>query len=216
MYLFDDRPELAFLDPVIVAGIVLALVGLTAGLLIRHRGRRRPPRGPAYQVFRQDAGSALIAWAIGQLAFGAGWALRVEGLRMPIWSYVGVAAGLAIAALLWRRERAPWPTFAKTVGVEQLPDGRVQRGTSQTWEMAFLITGATALLGYLATVDHAYGHPIHWLTTGLLLLPAFALGLAIWSPRFKVAAVRAPRGASATAKRKGGQKRLRRDRTRPA
>lgn len=216
MYLFDDRPELPFLDPVIVAGIVLALGGLTAGILILYRGRRRPPRGPAYQVFLYDAGTALAAWGGGQLAFGIGWALRVEGLRMPIWSYVGIVGGLVIAVLFWRRERAAWPALAKSTGVEQLPDGRVQRGTSQTWEMAFLVAGGTGLLAYLATVDHAYGHPLHWLTTALLLLPAYALGLAIWSPRFKVAAVLGPRGASVVAKRKAGEKRLRRDRTHAA
>lgn len=216
MYLFDNRPELPFLDPVILVGMALALGAFALGLLIRFRLRRRPPRGPAYQVFRHDGATALLAWGGAQLAIGVGWAVRVEGLRMPVWSYLGLLAGLAIAAVLWRRERGSWPTLAKTDGVEQLPDGTVQRGISQTWEMGVLVAGGAGLLTYLGTVDHAYGHPIHWLTTGLLLLPAYALGLSIWSPRFKISAVRASRSNATSDEPRRGRPRVRGRRKRAA
>lgn len=212
MYLFDDRPELAFPDPVIVGGIALAVCALAFGFVSRHRLRRRPPRGPAYQVFRYDAASALIAWGSAQLAFGAGWALRVEGLRMPLWSYLGLLVGVALAVMLWRRERASWPSLAKSDGAEQLPDGSVQLGVSQTWEMGFLAAGGAGLLMYLSTAGHAYGHPIHWLLAGLSLLPAYAAGMAIWSPRFKLTVVRARRQNATMANQRRSDKARRADR----
>ena len=214
MYLLDDRPEFTFLDPVIMIAIALALGALAFGLLSRYRLRRRPYRGPAYQVFREDAASALMTWGAAQLTLGAGWALRVEGVRMPIWSYIGLIIGVVIAILLWRRERAGWPTLAKTDGVELLADGKVQRATSQTWEMGFLVAGGGGLVAYLSTAGHAYGHPIHWLTTGLMMLPAYALGLAIWSPRFKLTAIRASRATVTSAKQRHREKPRRGDRNR--
>jgi hypothetical protein len=196
MYLLEDAAELAFADPIIILSGVLAAVALGYGVWWRSRLRRRPRRGPAYDVFRNDVAGALIAWGAAQLAVVLGWAARVEGLRMPIWSYAGLAMGLAIAALAWRRERRQWPAHAKAEGDEVLADGRVQRGTSQTWEMGLLAAGGLALGSYLVTVDHAYGHPIHWLTTALAMLGGYALGLAIWSPRFRLVAVRSTRPAA--------------------
>lgn len=210
MYLFEDQPGLTLIDPLIVLGGLVGMIVVALGWLDRRRLRKRPPRGPAYQVFRQDAAGALTAWGVAQVAFAGGWALRVEGLRMPVWSYLGLLVGGAIAVLIWRRERRSWPAFAKADGVEQLPDGRIQRGISQTWEMGFLTAGGAGLLSYLGNAGHAYGHPVHWLTTGLSMLPAYALGLAIWSPRFKVTTVRAPR-ASATAKQRRSEKQRRGD-----
>ncbi|MGH2462441.1 MAG: hypothetical protein ACRDFZ_02300 [Candidatus Limnocylindria bacterium] len=190
MYFLEDRQQMALVDPVIIASAVLAIIAIGFGLWSRRELRRRPRRGPAYHVFRQDVASALLVWGVAQLALAAGWALRVEGLRMPIWSYLGLAIGLAIVAVAGRRERAAWPALAKTDGVELLPDGRVQRGTSQTWEMGFLAGAGLGLVSYLVSAGHAYGHPIHWVTTGLTLLAGYALGLAMWSPRFKLEAVR--------------------------
>lgn len=197
MYLLEDRPEMAFVDPVVGAGGLLAVTALGCGLWSRSRLRRRPRRGPAYDVFRQDAASSLVAWGAIQLALAAGWLARVEGLRMPVWSYLGLAIGIAILAFVWRRERAPWPALAKNEEDEVLPDGRVQRGTSQTWEMGFLAGGGLAIASYLFTAGHEYGHPIHWVTTGLSFLAGYGLGLAIWSPRFKLAVVRARRPSAA-------------------
>ena len=196
MYFLEDRAEMAFVDPVIVAGALLAVGAVGFGLWSLRQLRRRPRRGPAYQVFRHDTASALRGWGVVQLVIFAGWALRVEGLRMPIWSYLGLGIGLAIVALLGRRERGAWPALAKTEGVELLPDGRVQRGMSQTWEMGFLTGGGLALVSYLASAGHVYGHPIHWATTGLTLLAGYSLGVAISSPRFKLEAVRAKRTAA--------------------
>lgn len=210
MYLFDNQPGLTFVDPLIMLAGLLGLIALALGWLERRRLRKRLPRGPAYQVFRQDAATALMVWGAAQLALAAGWALRIEGLRMPIWPYIGLLVGVAAAVFLIRRERRNWPSLAKTDGVEQLPDGRVQRGMSQTWEMGFLVAGGAGLLSYLASAGHAYAHPIHWLTTGLSMLPAYALGVAIWSPRFKLTTVRGAR-ASLTAKQRRSAKQRRDD-----
>jgi hypothetical protein len=209
MYLFDDRPELALVDPIIVGGAILALAALIVGLRMRYRMRRRPPRGPAYQVFRADAATALTVWGGAQLLFVGGWALRVEGLRMPIWSYLGLLAGVIIAALLWRRERAGWPPQAKAEGEEVQPDGSLQRGRSRTWEVAFVAAGGAALVGYLATADHGYAHPVHWLTTAAVALPAYALGMAAWTPRMGLVTIRASRSAGTPRRPPQGAKRRR-------
>lgn len=210
MYFLDDPPNFTFIDPLIVTSGLLAIAILGGGLWMRRRLRRRPRRGPAYQVFRLDAANAAILWAATQLVVVTGWALRVEGLRVPIWSYLGMLVGAAIAILAWRRERAPWPSLAKSDGVELLTDGRVQRGTSQTWEPAMLAAAGGAFVSYLATAGHAYGHPIHWLTTILTFPVGYALGLAVWSPRFKLITERAKRDTA------GGPKRARPPRKRGA
>lgn len=206
MYLFDDRPELALIDPLIVGSAVLAFAAVVFGLLTQQRLRRRPPRGPAYQVFRADAATALTLWGAAQLLFVGGWALRVEGLRMPLWSYIGLLTGVVIAALLWRRERASWPPQAKAQGQDVQPDGTVQRGRSRTWEIAFLLAGGAALLAYLATADHPYPHPVHWLETALVALPAYAVGMAAWTPRVGLVTVRAPRSAVLPPRQRPGAK----------
>lgn len=193
MYLFEDLPEPSFIDPVIVAAGLAALVATAIGLWRRRSVRRRPARGPAYQVFREDVATALLFWGVAELAFTAGWLLRIEGLRMPIWSYLGAGVGVAIGFLVWRRERRSWPALAKTDGVEQLADGSIQRGVSQTWEMGILLAGGAGLGSYLAAAGHGYGHPIHWVITGLMLLGGFALGVTAWTPRFKLTTVRAKR-----------------------
>jgi hypothetical protein len=54
MYLLDNSAHRAFIDPVIIAGLLLGLGALIFGLMQRRTLRLRPPRGPAYQVFRQD------------------------------------------------------------------------------------------------------------------------------------------------------------------
>lgn len=196
MYLLDDRSELGFVDPVIIASGLLAIAAVGYGAWSRAALRRSPRRGPAFDVFRRDIAGALIAWSAAQLVIVAGWIVRVEGLRMPIWSYAGVVMGIAILAIAWRRERQQWPTHAKAEGDDPLADGRVQRGRSQTWEVAAPVAGGMGLLSYLVTADHAYGHPIHWLTAGLAMLGGYALGLAIWTPRFGLVAVRSSRAAT--------------------
>lgn len=208
MYLFDDRPELALIDPLIVASAFLALAAVIMGLRVRYRLRDRPPRGPAYQVFRADAATALTVWGGAQLLFVAGWALRVEGLRMPVWSYLALLAGVIVVVLLWRRERSGWPAQAKADGEEVQPDGSLQRGRSRTWEGAFPVAGGAALLVYLATADHGYPHPVHWLTTTALALPAYALGMAAWTPRMALVTFRGS-GSARTPRRarQGGKQR---------
>jgi hypothetical protein len=193
MYLLNDSARWAFFDPVVIAGMLLGLGALIFGLVQRRTLRLRPPRGPAYQVFREDLAHAALAWGFAQLAFGAGWVFRVEALRLPIWSYLTLLVGVAILALAWRRERRPWPALAKTDGVELLSDGRIQRGEGQTWEMGYLIAGGLALVSYLASAGHAYPHPLHWLTTIFSMPVGYGLGLVIWTPRFKLTAVRAKR-----------------------
>src|SRR5207244_7242407 len=121
MYLLDNSALMAFVDPVIVAGALLGVGALVFGLIQRQTLRLHPRRGPAYQVFRQDLTHAALAWGVAQVAFAAAWAFRVDGLRMPIWSYLALTAGITIAALAWRRERSHWPALAKTAGAELLP-----------------------------------------------------------------------------------------------
>jgi hypothetical protein len=186
MYLFEDQRELSIIDPVIIASGIVAVAALVGGLWMRRATRRKPPHGPAYQVFRLDAANAAILWGATQVAIVVGWALRVDAVRMPIWSYATLAVGMVGAVLFLRRERAPWPPLAKGEGMELLPDGRVQRGQSETWQFAMLPAMGAGLVSYLATAGHIYPHPFHWMTTGLTIPAVFALGLAMWSPRFKL------------------------------
>ena len=203
MYLVDDSAEMAFLDPAVVAGGLVAVAALGYGLWSRVKLRRHPRRGPGYDVFRRDVASALAVWGAAEILIIAAWFARIEGLRMPIWSYVGLVVGLAILAFAWRREHGPWPTRAKAEEDDVLPDGTVPRGLSETWEMGAVAGGILALASYLVTVDHPYGHPIHWATTALSFVVGYALGLAAWTPRFKLSAVRAQRNRAGSAVLRG-------------
>ena len=157
MYLFDDSPAAPLIDPVILGSLFLGLVAVAYGLLQRRILVAHPRRGADYHVFRLDLASALLWWGIAQTVAVVAWWSRVEGARMPLWSYLGLLYGATILAIAWRKERAErWSDAARAEGEAVLSDGSGRSVTSETREFGLLGAAGLALLTYLATVGHAY------------------------------------------------------------
>lgn len=197
MYFLDDRPEVALIDPVILGSLALAVAGVAYALRLRRRLRAYPRRAAGYQVFRLDVSTALLAWGVAQVGIVLGWGLRVEGLRMPAWSYLGLLIGAAIAVVAWRKDHGrEWSADARVEGSFELTDGSIRQVRSETWEFGILGAAAVGLLAYLVSVGHAYPHPIHWMTSALAALAGYGLGTVVWTPRAKIN-VRAPKASRA-------------------
>ena len=182
MYLFEDPVEVPF-DPVIILGLILGATVFLLGV----RGRRllfaQPRSSPGYQVLRLDLASVAILWGFAQLAAGAGWLLRLEGLRLPAWSYFSLVIGGAVFGIAWRKLRADWSFEDRARDSRRVTDQAVRVVRSATWNPAALGAGLLAFVTYVLSMSHSYSHPVHWFTSGLAAVTGFAVGLAIWTPR---------------------------------
>lgn len=141
MYLFEDPVEAPF-DPVIVLGLILG----AAVFLLAVRDRRllfaEPRSSAGYQVLRLDLASAAILWGFAQFAAGAGWLLQLEGLRLPVWSYLSLVIGGAVLSIAWRKLRADWSPEDRARDSRRVTDKGVRssgalRGTPRPLAPAF-------------------------------------------------------------------------------
>lgn len=180
MYFFQDPVEAQF-DPVIVLGLVFGAAALLLGVRERRMLFVEPRSSPGYQVVRLDLASAAILWGFAQFSAGAGWLLRLEGIRLPAWSYVSLILGAVILAIAWHKLRGEWSTQDKAVEIRPVPGRSPRLVRSATWDPAALGAGLLALLTYVLTMDHPYPHAVHWFTSGLAAVTGFAVGLAIWT-----------------------------------
>jgi len=185
-WLFADGPQ-----PLLgVAGGAAAAVLAAVGLALRHRGARHA--GTVLALFMADVSGVLFALAIAVGVVSAALTLGVEGPGSPIWLLVAVLGAVAALALLgWR-----WRTSLAGVvrGRRTTPTGTPARDISSTaWEIGVLVGGGAALLTYLVTADHGFGHPPHWILAGLGGLVGYAVGIAAATPRFRFVASRGRR-----------------------
>src|SRR3990170_747720 len=129
MYFLDDRPELGLVDPVIVASLALSVLAMAFAIRQRRILRFHPRRGADYHVFRLDLATALLWWGLAQVGTVIGWLLRIEGMRMPIWSYLFLIVGVAIGVIAT-------PTMRKRydqIGIRIPSIRRSQPITVPTW-----------------------------------------------------------------------------------
>lgn len=198
MYFLEDQSAAAFIDPVILASLALAVAAILYAVRLRRRLRAHPRRAAGYHVLRLDLNSALLAWGVAQVGVVLGWALRLEGLRMPAWSYLGLLIGAAIAVVAWRKDHdRAWSADARAEGGDELTDAGTRQVRSETWEFGILGAAVIGLVTYMVSVGHAFPHPLHWVISGLGMLAGYGLGIAVWTPRAKVL-VRAPTASRAT------------------
>lgn len=167
-----------------VAGLTLAgLLGVGA-LLLRHRADRF--EGLVLTVFLSDAGTVLGVLAITLSLVSAALALGIEGIGRPLWLLIAIMALAISVGLLgwrWRGEFATQARRYRGVTPTGVPERRV---VSTTWEIGIVVAGGTALLTYLGTADHRFGHPLHWILAVAGMLLGYALGICATTPRFRL------------------------------
>lgn len=188
MYFFEDPGEAPF-GVVVVLGLVLGAAAFLLGVRERRALFAQPRSSPGYHVLRLDLASAAILWGFPQFSAGAGWLLRLEGMRLPAWSFVSLILGAVILAIAWHKLRGDWSTQDKAVERRPVAGRDIRRLRSATWDPAALGAGLLALLTYVLTMDHPYPHALHWFTSGLAAVTGFAVGLAFWTPRPMVTVV---------------------------
>jgi len=179
-WLVSDQPR-----PVVgVAGLTLAGLLAVIGSLLRRRAERF--EGMVLSVFLSDAGTVLSVLALTVALVSAGLALRVEGVGRPVWLLIAVMAVTVAAALLvwrWRGEFASHAERYRRLTPTGVPERRI---VSTTWEIGIVVAGGAALLTYLGTSDHQFGHPLHWILAVVGLLLGYALGIGATTPRFRL------------------------------
>jgi hypothetical protein len=179
-WLVTDRPQ-----PVVgVAGLTLAGLLAVVGLLLRRRGER--VGGTILSVFLTDAGTVLGVLALTVGLVSAALALGVEGVGRPLWLVIAVMAVTFAVALLtwrWRGEFASHAGRQRRLTPTGVPERRI---VSTTWEIGIVVAGGAALLTYLGTSDHQFGHPLHWILAVVGLLLGYALGIGATTPRFRL------------------------------
>lgn len=167
-----------------------AAVGTVAGLLLvsalalRHRIDSN--RGTVQGVLMADTSSVLRVLGVTFAVLAVGLAFGVEGLGSPLWLALALFVALATGGLLARR----WRGVAPARGGRQRrlnPIGAPDRTIASTaWEVGILVGGGAGLLTYLATVDHLFGHPPHWIIAVIGALLGYAAGIAAVTPRFRL------------------------------
>lgn len=174
--LFAER-ALAILEGIALLGVGVAIILSSAA-----RSGSQRPRSRMAQVFWRDVSQAGFIWATGTLALLVGSIVGIDGMRAPIWLLLAIIVGtvsLALVLLRWRRLR---PAQRSPADDPSPPDQ--SRVVSTTWEVGVLGSGAGALLVYMASLSHSWGHPIHWLVAGLGALFGYAVGLIAGTPRY--------------------------------
>ncbi len=178
-WLVSDQPQ-----PVVgVAGLTLAGLLAVIGSLLRRRAERF--EGTVLSVFVSDAGTVVSVLALTVALVSAGLALGVEGVGRPLWLLIAVMAVTVAAALLvWRwREFAPHVERYRRLTPTGVPERQI---VSTTWETGIVVAGGAALLTYLGTADHQFGHPLHWILAVVGLMLGYALGIGATTPRFRL------------------------------
>ena len=177
--LLADEP-LAILEGL---GLIAVSLGLALASFARVRAQRK--QNQIARVFWQDLSQAGYIWAGATLVILFGALGDVEGLRVPVWLVAAILAGLAclvVARVRWLRHAAG----ASRQPIEDASRSDRTRFVSTSWEMGLLGAGAVGLLVYGATLSHAWGHPIHWLSAGIGFAIGYAIGLVAATPRYAV------------------------------
>ena len=140
------------------------------------------------EVFWRDAATIGLTLAGGVAVPSLAGVVPVEGVGQPIWIVVGLAAVVAVAALLLVR----WPGQELGTALRRgpaSPTGAPQRQLiSTSWEISILGAGIAGFGMYLVTAGHAFGHPIYWVIAALGLLIGYAFGIGVVTPRFRLQA----------------------------
>lgn len=179
-WLVSEQPQ----QVVGVGGLTLAGLLAVGALLLRRRAERF--EGTVVSVFLGDAGTVLGVLAITASLVSAALALGVEGVGRPLWLVITVIGVAVAAALLVRRWRGEFASQARRYR-RATPTGAPERRiVSTTWEIGIVVAGGAALLTYLGTADHQFGHPLHWILAVVGLLLGYALGIGAMTPRFRL------------------------------
>lgn len=169
-----------------VAGLTLAGLLAVGSLLLRRRADRFA--GSVLSVFLSDSGTVLGVLAVSIGLVSAALALGIEGVGRPLWLLI-VAVGLAISVALlvwrWRGELATQAGRYRRATPTGAPERRI---VSTAWEIAIVTAGGTGLLTYIATADHRFGHPLHWIVAVVGGLLGYAVGIGAVTPRFRLQA----------------------------
>lgn len=178
--------EWLFADPRPIAWPIggLAGSGLVLAAAMTARRRAAGTAGTVLEVFWREVATIGLTLA-GVLAVTSLAAIvPVEGLGQPLWTVIAAASVAGVAALLivrWRSQGLGVAARRRPVTPTGAPERRL---TSTGWEIGMAVAGVAGLVTYLATADHAFGHPIHWLIAGLGLLIGYAFGIGAVTPRF--------------------------------
>lgn len=185
VYLPAMGPLLADEPLPILEGIALLAAALVLLLASVARAWAHRPDDRVAQVFWRDVSQAGYVWAATTIAIVASALLEVEGLRVPIWLFLSLMAGLACLVIVrLRRPRLALRSGRPPADDPSRPDR--QALVSTTWEVATLSGGGGALLLYALSLSHAWGHPIHWLVGGIGGAIGYVVGLVSATPRFTV------------------------------
>ena len=167
-----------------LAGLVLAALLVAGVAIVRRRAKRR--EGSIVAVFWRDTGTILLVFAGTAGLVSAALVLSVEGLGSPVWlliTGIGLLLITAILAWKWNREVGGLARSDRPLTPTGAPERRV---VSSAWETGAVVAGVGGLLFYIATADHAFGHPVHWVLAVLGGLWGYAFGIGIATPRFRL------------------------------
>lgn len=172
---------------------VLGVAGLTVGGLcgvvaMVLRRRAALVEGSIAAIFFTDAATVLAVLGAAAVLVSAAIALGFEGLGSPLWLLIVIGAVAIAAGLLarkWRAELAAEARRYRRVTPTGTPERRI---VSSAWERGVIAAGGAGLLTYIMTVDHGFGHPPHWIITGVGLLVGYAVAVAATTPHFRLAA----------------------------
>jgi hypothetical protein len=167
------------LDPIVLAGFALGLVGLVAGWRRKHRLRRAPLAGAFEHVYQVDLADALRIWGGAQVFAGLAWILRFDRFSMPFWSDIVLLLGTAAALIAWwRGDHADWTRSASPSAMEAKP-----RAESETWQYGLLVAAIGAFAGYSLGIVLGFMGPIHLLLALFVGTANYPAGLVLFSPR---------------------------------
>ena len=177
-WLFAEPPPIAW--P--IGGLTISGLALAAALTARRRAARL--EGTVLEVFWRDVATMGLTLAGVLVAPSLAAIVPIEGLGQPLWIVVAVAAAVGAAALLavrWRSQELGMAARQRPVTPTGAPHRRL---ISTSWEIGMLGAGIGGFATYLGSAGHVFGHPIHWLITGLGLSVGYALGIGSVTPRF--------------------------------
>lgn len=161
-------------------GVLAALLAAGAAVLRRGDARRE---GSVVAIFWRDTATILLVLAGTAGLASVALVLAVDGLGNAVWLLATGIALVAITGILvwkWKREVRRYAR-QRTVVPTGTPDRRI---VSSAWETGAVVAGVGGLLLYVATADHVFGHPIHWLLAVVGVLLGYAFGIGIATPRF--------------------------------
>lgn len=167
------------LDPVVLAGFALGIVGLVAGWR-RKRWLRHAPLAGAYEhVFQVDLADALRIWGVAQLLAGLAWILRFDRFSMSLWSELVLLLGASAALIVWwRADHADWSRGGQTS-----PGGATPRAESETWQYGLLAAAIGVFAGYTLGIVYGFMGPMHLLLSLFVGTASYPIGLVFFSPK---------------------------------